>query len=137
MEEQAFSIQFAVRVIDIQYAVEPVFLEVTRDEYVLIFVAFVFEFVYIRFDITRKRSVGRPVRVQFDIQFGFPIRVAVRKDFVQMQGGSREVASQVGGDVLLLVATENQVGLDGTDCRREFAECDQIVEKTGYLSCEV
>jgi len=54
-----------------------------------------------------------------------------------VQGGSRKVSFQVGGDILLLVVSEYQVGLDGTDRRRELAESDQVVEETGYLSGKV
>lgn len=47
------------------------------------------------------------------------------------------MALQVGGDVLLLVVPEYQVGLDGTDRRRELAESDQVVEETGDLAGKV
>ena len=44
---------------------------------------------------------------------------------------------QVGGDILLLVIPEYQVGLDGTDRRRELAESDQVVEETGYFASKI
>ena len=115
VQEQPFGIQFAVRIVNVQHAVESVFLEITGDENILVLVALVFELVYIRFDIARKRSVDRTVRVQRNVQFGCPIRVALWKKFVQMQSGGREMAFQVGGNVLLFVAPEYQVCLDGSD----------------------
>ncbi|MEI3118382.1 MAG: hypothetical protein V8T12_05800 [Parabacteroides johnsonii] len=54
-----------------------------------------------------------------------------------MQGGGRKVSFQVGGDIVLLVIPEYQVGLDGTDRRRELAESDQVIEEAGDLTGKI